>query len=347
MASSRRRPRSHESRVFTGALAAGLPAVLVAVWLLWTGEYALRVRLTFTLIAVGAWLLGALLLRERVVRPLQTISNLLAALREADYSIRARGSGTEDALGLALLEVNALSETLRGQRLRRAGGDCAPETGDRGDRCGGVRLRRRPAAPPGQSRWRAIARPALGAADRPPFRRARPQRLARWREPADVRCDVPGRRGTLGSAERDVPAGRPASPAPRHLRSQPGAARRGAIGVAANRAGARPRDQQLPRADQVHRGQPAQPRGAAHPPDGLGERSSLGARGHRGTLGSPRTVHGRIRPPGPAPAAAARARWTSRRGWVGSPRWRPGSRSAWLRAPRSRSPPTAISSISC
>ncbi len=118
MASSRRRPRSHESRVFTGALAAGLPAVLVAVWLLWSGEYALRVRLTFTLIAVGAWLLGALLLRERVVRPLQTISNLLAALREADYSIRARGSGTDDALGLALLEVNALSETLRGQRHR-------------------------------------------------------------------------------------------------------------------------------------------------------------------------------------------------------------------------------------
>ncbi|MBA3554271.1 MAG: PAS domain-containing sensor histidine kinase, partial [Gemmatimonadales bacterium] len=57
-------------------------------------------------------------LRERVVRPLQTISNLLAALREGDYSIRARGANAEDALGLALLEVNALSETLRSQRLR-------------------------------------------------------------------------------------------------------------------------------------------------------------------------------------------------------------------------------------
>ncbi|MGH7580354.1 MAG: sensor histidine kinase, partial [Gemmatimonadales bacterium] len=70
------------------------------------------------LIAAGAWLLGALLLRERVVRPLQTISNLRAALREGDYSIRARGASADDALGLALLEVNALSETLRGQRLR-------------------------------------------------------------------------------------------------------------------------------------------------------------------------------------------------------------------------------------
>jgi PAS domain S-box-containing protein len=85
---------------------------------LWRGDFPLRVRLTFTLFAVGAWLLGALLLRERVVRPLQTISNLLAALREGDYSIRARGASADDALGLALLEVNALSETLRAQRLR-------------------------------------------------------------------------------------------------------------------------------------------------------------------------------------------------------------------------------------
>jgi nitrogen fixation/metabolism regulation signal transduction histidine kinase len=118
MGSSRKRPRSHESRVFTAALAAGLPAVAVASWLLWTGDYPLRVRLTFTILAAGTWVVGALLLRERVVRPLQTISNLLAALREGDYSIRARGANADDALGLALLEVNALSETLRGQRLR-------------------------------------------------------------------------------------------------------------------------------------------------------------------------------------------------------------------------------------
>src|SRR5918994_1316694 len=115
---SRRRPRSHESHVLTGALGLGVPAIAVAGWLLWTGDYPLRTQLTFTLIAVGAWLAGAMLARERVIRPLQTISNLLAALREGDYSIRARGASADDALGLALLEVNALSETLRGQRLR-------------------------------------------------------------------------------------------------------------------------------------------------------------------------------------------------------------------------------------
>jgi two-component system, NtrC family, nitrogen regulation sensor histidine kinase NtrY len=118
MASERKRGPSHESRIFTAVLWAGLPAVLVACWLLWTGDHPLRVRLTFSLFAVGAWLAGAAIARERVVRPLQTISNLLAALREGDYSIRARGASADDALGLALLEVNALSETLRGQRQR-------------------------------------------------------------------------------------------------------------------------------------------------------------------------------------------------------------------------------------
>ncbi len=118
MGSDRRRSPSHENRVFYSALLAGLPAVAIACWFLWTGDYPLRVLITFGALAGGTWLIGALLLRERVVRPLQTISNLLAALREGDYSIRARGASAHDALGLAFLEVNALSETLRSQRLR-------------------------------------------------------------------------------------------------------------------------------------------------------------------------------------------------------------------------------------
>src|SRR6185437_9296015 len=99
----RRRPAGHESRVFVAALGAGLPAVLVAGWLLWMEPHSLRVRVTFTLLVLGGWLVGSALVRERVLRPLQTIANLLAALREGDYSIRARGAAPEDGLGLALL----------------------------------------------------------------------------------------------------------------------------------------------------------------------------------------------------------------------------------------------------
>jgi two-component system nitrogen regulation sensor histidine kinase NtrY len=53
----------------------------------------------------------------RLVFPLQTISNLLAALREGDYSIRGPQARAGDALGVVMLEINALGETLREQRL--------------------------------------------------------------------------------------------------------------------------------------------------------------------------------------------------------------------------------------
>jgi PAS domain S-box-containing protein len=108
---------THERRVFQLALLAGAPAVVATLLLLWNGDHTPKVQWTVSVIVVLGWLGIAALLRERVVHPLQTISNMLAALREGDYSIRARGAGAADALGLALLEVNALSETLRGQRL--------------------------------------------------------------------------------------------------------------------------------------------------------------------------------------------------------------------------------------
>jgi PAS domain S-box-containing protein len=85
--------------------------------LLWRGGYSVKVQWTFGILVIGCWLITALVLRERVVRPLQTLSNMLAALREGDYSIRARGADREDALGLAFLESNLLGETLRTQRL--------------------------------------------------------------------------------------------------------------------------------------------------------------------------------------------------------------------------------------
>ncbi len=59
----------------------------------------------------------AFAVRERVVRPLQTLLNLVAGLREGDFATRARVAREDDALGLAFFEVNALGETLRSQRL--------------------------------------------------------------------------------------------------------------------------------------------------------------------------------------------------------------------------------------
>ena len=107
----------HESRVFRLALIGGLPAVIVSITLLVTGDYPARTVWTIGTVIVATWIVVAALLRERVVRPLQTLSNMLGALREGDYSVRARGADRDDALGLAFLEANVLGETLRSQRL--------------------------------------------------------------------------------------------------------------------------------------------------------------------------------------------------------------------------------------
>lgn len=113
----RKRHVSHEQDVLRLSFLTGLPGVAVSLGLLWLGDYSPKVRWTFTTLVVIGWLGFAFALRDRVVRPLQTISNLLAALREGDYSIRARGASDEDALGEAIFEVNALGESLREQRL--------------------------------------------------------------------------------------------------------------------------------------------------------------------------------------------------------------------------------------
>jgi nitrogen fixation/metabolism regulation signal transduction histidine kinase len=91
--------------------------VVIALILLWRDGYSGKVQWTLGLVMVSCWLITTAVLRERVIRPLQTLSNMLAALREGDYSIRARGADREDALGLAFLESNLLGETLRTQRL--------------------------------------------------------------------------------------------------------------------------------------------------------------------------------------------------------------------------------------
>ncbi len=107
----------HEHRVLLLVAMAGAPALVLALGLLWTGEYSARLQWTVTLLVV-VWLLGFLgAVRERVVYPLQTLSNLIAALAEGDFSLRARRAWSDDALGLAFWEVNHLTELLRGQRI--------------------------------------------------------------------------------------------------------------------------------------------------------------------------------------------------------------------------------------
>jgi two-component system, NtrC family, nitrogen regulation sensor histidine kinase NtrY len=107
----------HERRVQLLALAAGFPGVLTSMIILLTGDYSAKVQWTLGLFVIGGWLGFAGAVRERVASPLRTLANLLEAMREGDYSIRARGARFEDALGEVMQQVNAMGATLRAQRL--------------------------------------------------------------------------------------------------------------------------------------------------------------------------------------------------------------------------------------
>ena len=106
-----------ERRITLLALLAGFPAVALCALLLWYDGYSAQVQWTIDLLLVLLWLGVSFNLRTRIVRPLQTLSNILAAIREGDYSIRGRRALTGDALGEVMLEVNDLGQTLREQRL--------------------------------------------------------------------------------------------------------------------------------------------------------------------------------------------------------------------------------------
>ena len=107
----------YETKILWLAIAAGLPGSALGLFLLWTGDFTPKVQWTFTVLVVSFWLGFATSLRNRVVFPLQTFSNVLAGLREGDYSVRPRGGKRDDVLGHLALELNELSSTLREQRL--------------------------------------------------------------------------------------------------------------------------------------------------------------------------------------------------------------------------------------
>jgi two-component system, NtrC family, nitrogen regulation sensor histidine kinase NtrY len=106
-----------EARFLGLAFLVGLPTLLLTVILVWTGEHTSETRWTITVLAVICWLGGAFYLRSYLIYPLHTLSNLLSAIREEDYSLRARGARTDDSMGEVMFEVNALGEMLRGRRL--------------------------------------------------------------------------------------------------------------------------------------------------------------------------------------------------------------------------------------
>jgi two-component system nitrogen regulation sensor histidine kinase NtrY len=111
----------HERRVLALAALAAAPGLVLGLALLFSVERSA----TLTWVVTAAVFIGTTLalraLHGSVTRPLATLTNVVAALREGDFSMRFHPAGTGgDALDGLAREVNALSSTLRAQRLGAA-----------------------------------------------------------------------------------------------------------------------------------------------------------------------------------------------------------------------------------
>jgi two-component system, NtrC family, nitrogen regulation sensor histidine kinase NtrY len=108
----------YERRIGLFSLFVALPGMLLSGVFIWLQAWSLESRFALTFVELFVWWLLAMALHEQTTRPLQTLANVIAALREEDYSFRARGAAVDDALGELSLEVNALADLLAEQRIR-------------------------------------------------------------------------------------------------------------------------------------------------------------------------------------------------------------------------------------
>src|SRR5437763_7262764 len=114
---ARRKKRvPYERRVTGFSLLLVSPAILVSGILIWLQPWGVQSKLLLLGAECFACLLLGAALHDHIVRPLQTLANVVGALREEDYSFRARLAVQNDALGELSLEINTLADLLARHR---------------------------------------------------------------------------------------------------------------------------------------------------------------------------------------------------------------------------------------
>src|SRR5262245_57993674 len=105
-----------ERRVTRFSIFLVAPGLLISGILIWLQPWSLQSKLILIRAELLACLLIGTALHDQIVSPLQTLANVVVALRDEDYSFRARLAIPNDALGELSLEVNALADLLSQQR---------------------------------------------------------------------------------------------------------------------------------------------------------------------------------------------------------------------------------------
>src|SRR5947209_2056941 len=110
----RKRLYEHRIRLFSTLLAS--PFAIVSLAFIVNTSWTPQSKTIVIVLLLLLWLILEAALHDQIIRPLQTLTNVVASLREDDFSFRARGSDPEDALGELALEVNTLADALALQR---------------------------------------------------------------------------------------------------------------------------------------------------------------------------------------------------------------------------------------
>jgi len=107
---------AHRRLTVVIAASSFLPTLLATV-VLWQSDLSLSLRLGSITTLMILWVSAVMYIRARSRYHLRTLSNLLAALREGDFSFRAREQSRSDPFSEVITEINLLADTLRRQRV--------------------------------------------------------------------------------------------------------------------------------------------------------------------------------------------------------------------------------------
>src|SRR5438270_4421927 len=106
-----------DTRILLMTLLISLPGAIVAELFLWLGNHSIELKWTITLFIVLAWMIGSSMLHAQVIRPMQTLSNMVAAIREEAFSFRLRGGGREASRAYLIYAINSLPMRLQQQKV--------------------------------------------------------------------------------------------------------------------------------------------------------------------------------------------------------------------------------------
>jgi two-component system, NtrC family, nitrogen regulation sensor histidine kinase NtrY len=110
-------PARFEGHLLLSVLLSGAPGVILSFLLLWKSQYSLDHKIESSLLLCLLWLGLSVSTRDSVVNSLRVLSNVVSAVKDEDFSFRAKRAVQGDALGDLALEINSLSSALAAERL--------------------------------------------------------------------------------------------------------------------------------------------------------------------------------------------------------------------------------------